>query len=336
MNSLKQLTLKLIGDLEADGTIGNNDNSSSPSPPPPLTTIKDAESLLDAIRRNSLLPSENEEMDDVNTQDLKFVLVEFYLAGLYAKEQPGDAARVLDEEDRYEYSISKIKRLQHAVDLYETYLLRLARLMGEKKPIQSVRATGSTREEKIERFKQQKALREKLKQRLEFVDEDEEREAWTIRIQLSKLKSVEELENIKKELEILTFMTKSEPANLKKIRDERTNKLEEKKQGGMEITRIDPNFMVKKETFKNGVFKPYHNLPTMTLEEYAKIEMEEAMERGKRQEEEAAKATLSLNEIHENGLEDDSKVYEKAILKARNWDDWKDGVPKGAGVTKHI
>lgn len=103
----------------------------SPSSSPP-TTIKDAESLLDAIRRNSLLPSENEEMDDVNTQDLKYILVEFYLASLFSKEQPGDASRALNEDDRYQYSVSKAKRLQHAADLYETYLLRLARLMGKK------------------------------------------------------------------------------------------------------------------------------------------------------------------------------------------------------------
>lgn len=34
--------------------------------------------------------------------------------------------------------------------------------------------------------------------------------------------------------------------------------------------------------------------------------------------------------------EDDFETYEKAQAKARGFDDWADGVPKGAGVTKRI
>ena len=32
---------------------------------------------------------------------------------------------------------------------------------------------------------------------------------------------------------------------------------------------------------------------------------------------------MSLDEVAEQGKEDDDDVYDDATLKARNWDDWK-------------
>lgn len=44
----------------------------------------------------------------------------------------------------------------------------------------------------------------------------------------------------------------------------------------------------------------------------------------------------SLAELAEAGREDDEAAGDAATLKARNFDDWKDGVPKGMGNTKRI
>ena len=49
------------------------------------------------------------------------------------------------------------------------------------------------------------------------------------------------------------------------------------------LIHIDATFEVTRENFKAKVFRPGHRLPTMTLEEYADKEREEAIARGKRE-----------------------------------------------------
>ena len=66
----------------------------------------------------------------------------------------------------------------------------------------------------------------------------------------------------------------------------------------------------------------------MSLEELAEQEMADALERQARdQEQEAARA---------NEDPDDEDVLEAQRIKDSRMDDWKDGVPKGRGVTKRI
>ena len=38
--------------------------------------------------------------------------------------------------------------------------------------------------------------------------------------------------------------------------------------------------------------------------------------------------------MHEGSLEDDHELVDKATMRDRGWDDWKDDNPKGYGVTK--
>jgi hypothetical protein len=40
--------------------------------------------------------------------------------------------------------------------------------------------------------------------------------------------------------------------------------------------------------------------------------------------------------LHEEGVEDSEELHDKATLKARGFEDWRDGVPKGAGNTKRV
>lgn len=66
----------------------------------------------------------------------------------------------------------------------------------------------------------------------------------------------------------------------------------------------------------------------MSLEEYADMELADAMERQQReQEQEEAKA---------NEDPDDEEVLERQRKKDSEMDDWKDYVPKGRGNTKRM
>ena len=73
-----------------------------------------------------------------------------------------------------------------------------------------------------------------------------------------------------------------------------------------------------------GVFRPGHNLPTMSIDEY----LEEERRRGN---------------IIEGGEqprpvvdEDDMEVADRATYKARDWDDFKDDNPRGSGNTMNM
>ena len=95
-----------------------------------------------------------------------------------------------------------------------------------------------------------------------------------------------------------------------------------------------------------------HKLFTQTLKELADIETADALER---QEKEKCDATPKLlnhkpalilpfspsrhvvgmdkkqAQLEEDGLEDDLGLVEKATIRDRNWDDWKDDHQKGSG-----
>jgi hypothetical protein len=75
---------------------------------------------------------------------------------------------------------------------------------------------------------------------------------------------------------------------------------------------------------QKGVFKPGHNLPTMTIDEY----LEEERRRGN--------IIEGGGEASYNRAEPDEDNIEKAdqeTYKARQWDDFKDENPRGAGNT---
>lgn len=75
---------------------------------------------------------------------------------------------------------------------------------------------------------------------------------------------------------------------------------------------------------KKGVFKSGHNLPTMTIDEY----LEEERKRGGIIEG-GGEASGIIAELDE----DDHEAMDAATYKARNWDEFTEANPKGAGNT---
>jgi len=69
-------------------------------------------------------------------------------------------------------------------------------------------------------------------------------------------------------------------------------------------------------------------MPTKTLEELADEEYADAMAR--KEAEDEAEQIKAMEDP------DDEEVLERERLKTMQHEDWKDYVPKGRGVTKHI
>lgn len=77
----------------------------------------------------------------------------------------------------------------------------------------------------------------------------------------------------------------------------------------------------KRTEMMNGVFRPGHSLPTMTIDEYLQQEVERGNVLSGGTEEPKKK------EIDDN----DEEALNAETIKARNWDDFKDDNPKGSG-----
>ena len=95
---------------------------------------------------------------------------------------------------------------------------------------------------------------------------------------------------------------------------------------------------VAAERFRDGVFRDGGSKPTMTLEEFADLEIADARARAERGRTAAAEGrgpVRKYSQLVEDGDEDDHALVDAATVKDRNWDDWCDDNPKGSAVTRH-
>ncbi|KAH7465986.1 hypothetical protein KRP22_014970 [Phytophthora ramorum] len=212
-----------------------------------------------------------------------------------------------------------------------------------------------SRDEKIQRFQLQREMEKKLqevqkrreekgdehvgghKEDADELDDDEddmedlEREQLMTFIQLSVVKCMEEQASINQEKDMLETMLKMNAATDKQDLFSEAHRPPPPPQGqGIEVTRINPQMEMRRETVRSGVFQPGHRLPTMTLEEYADRELADAQERQKR-EQEAPQGPRRYEQLVEDGDEDDLALVEESTYKDRAWDDWKDANEKGIG-----
>lgn len=82
-----------------------------------------------------------------------------------------------------------------------------------------------------------------------------------------------------------------------------------------------------RQRLQQGVFRPDHNLPTMTIDEY----LEEERRRGG-----IIEGGGAQSGIKPQVDEDDMDIADKETFKARAWDDFKDDNPRGAGNTMNM
>ena len=80
----------------------------------------------------------------------------------------------------------------------------------------------------------------------------------------------------------------------------------------------------QRQKFRDGVFRPDHSLPTMTIDEY----LEEEKRRGG-----MIKGGGEQSGIPEVVNEDDLEKADAETMKAREWDEFTEQNPKGSGNT---
>ncbi|NWR92720.1 IGBP1 protein, partial [Furnarius figulus] len=281
--------------------------------------------------------SENEELEEIASADLKFLLLPALLGALTLKQ--------VDMSRRLEHLQSAREHFVHFLKLCSNYGLGAAPLPragpteggtgSASGPEDTPRAEPSlvamamSRKAKIERYKQKKELENKLASMRSFVesgtaDEDQIREFYILQIQKWISTSLEELESIDQEMVIL------------KSRDA-ARQAPAAPHGPSQPTRAPVRpFILTRDAAQAKVFGAgYPGLPTMTVDDWYEQRRRQGIVSGQSVPQRAPGVSdeeLQKQQQEKKEEEDD----EEALQKARDWDDWKDTHPRGYGNRQNM
>ncbi|KAF2396628.1 phosphatase 2A-associated protein [Trichodelitschia bisporula] len=307
------------------------------------------EESLKAAREVALF-SPNETLEDVNSGDLQYMLINYHLAELSTKITGGDRKAHILHARRYYEAFLKL------LDSYDMLSKSDSKLYGQYTEAPDMFSTASRtdaaarRETKIARFKEEKALKSKLEhlrqnpQALEN-DEDALRDLHLTSISLSIYQTFQSLESIAQELHILAMAPPSQPEGASP-RGSDTRERESADKSGYS-DRLDSRvgglaglqgpilskdgrplrpftILDNRTRFQQGVFRPDHSLPTMTIDEY----LEEEKKRGG-----IIEGGGEQSGVRPEPDEDNMTKADEETLKAREWDEFTEANPKGSGNT---
>ncbi|XP_018519981.1 immunoglobulin-binding protein 1 [Lates calcarifer] len=287
--------------------------------------------------------SRNEELEEVATADLKYLLLPALLGALTMKQTSrGNRLGIVQTARAYfmdflrrckEYNISQFE-LPASTDedtsgFDEASENGLSAAMSAPCPSDLV-AMAAQRQAKVERYRQKKELEARLSDVQRAVDSgkaDDEvsRDFYLLNIRRWVTVCLEEIESIDQEVEILKKMD--------------VLKHSAAKQPAQPVRPPMKPFILTKDALQAQVFGAgYPSLPTMTVDDWyeqhrkhgalpdqgipRKVAVEDESDAKEREEEEKEK----------KAEQDD----EESLLKARNWDDWKDTHRRGYGNRQNM
>ncbi|CAO3633501.1 unnamed protein product [Mucor hiemalis] len=288
--------------------------------------------------------SDNEIIDDINTNDLKFLLTTAYLGDLTLKVSGAnvDRSKILDKSKEY---IQRFLSTCQDHELLKKEDVVVMQQLGHNKGKAPSVPAAQQRDQKIARFKRERAVKaqiQNLRNQLDQVsgkkdDEDRdveetEREWVEALIELEIIKALENWHAIEqefvmvKEMEIMReMMEKTGRTDTVDKREPVINRAtwgKDKPMLSKEGRPLQPFvIMNKREQMKSKVFGYGHNLPTMTIDEYLDQERERGgiIEGGGEQPEKPP--------IDDN----DYDALDAETMKKREWDEFVEANPKGAG-----
>ncbi|KAK2155421.1 hypothetical protein LSH36_241g07018 [Paralvinella palmiformis] len=288
--------------------------------------------------------SDNEELEEVSTSEIKYMLLPAILGYLEGKKTEADRLETINKSKVFYVDFLRICKNYGVAAIETPFLLdeddtedrddgksSSANARPSQPNLQSLNAK---RQQRIERYKQQKENERQLKElksllEKEHVDEEVKRGYYTTLLKKWVTTSLEELESIQEEVSILEQMSKMR--GLRMTPTEPTTK----------PTSAFRPFILTKSTLQKKVYGAgYPSLPTYTIEEY----YDQQVALGNLPAPGSAPANQHLSPEDEAALreqediEKEKKVEddeEETLQKARNWDDWKDDHRRGYGNTKN-
>lgn len=306
-----------------------------------LTTIKILTELKTAINNRAIF-STNESIEDVNTTEIKYLCLDYYVAQLYAEYLSPSKTQCLKK--------AIISYLQYLTSLKNYGLLDKSQrekydaLRKDPFALQALYSTAELRrDEKIANYKLEKLLNTKLEelQQLEKYDNeyqnaDEEhiRELYISQLQLLAMKAFELMRLLAQELEMLANMP--EPKITEVIEDDRqqnksdptqfTDKLEflNKDVLSKEGKILRPFTLMTRADLKKKVVGTGQYLPTMTVEELIEQELANGG---------MISGGGNDGPQDSDGEEDDMDKADLETYKQRSWDEYAESHAKGSGNT---
>ena len=292
--------------------------------------------------------SPNESADDIASGDLQYLSIDYHIGELAPKTTSGDRKSLLR---RAQVAYTRYLSLLDDYDLLSTKDRKLYEKFNHDRDAFALLPShdaSARRETKIARFNQEKELKQKLehlsKNPLALQNDDSAlRELRLAEIALHTHQTFYSLDLIAQELKMLALAPPpSEPASAERdvrqpngqSQDGYSDRLDPSLQQLPRNGKAGPilnkdgrplqpfTLLDSRQRLRNGVFRPSHNLPTMTIDEY----LEEEKRRGG-----------IINGGGESPAkeidEDDLEAADRETMKAREWDDFKEDNPKGAGNT---
>jgi len=301
----------------------------------------------DAIRilkkvENSIIKhglfSPNESASEIATENLKYLLLPFYLADIFGRIQENRKSNLSLQKTYYD---EFIKLCNH-------YELVSKDQRKKWKTIYDDANYEPSREDKIQGFKDKKELENQIKNIEKIKDEDTQRQILTLNIKTKILRAIEDIRMVHMENQIQAHKEK-----LEKERQQNPNfedkRIEPKKMSVWHVPKAHKNpeqpYMISnenhgchkcdplynqkaKEEARQNVFRAT-NQPTMSLAEYADqaSAMFDKMEKNQQEANEAR----AVEEAKDQDLDE---IVDRKTLEERAWDDWKDDNEKGGGNKK--
>ncbi|KFP73908.1 Immunoglobulin-binding protein 1, partial [Acanthisitta chloris] len=281
--------------------------------------------------------SENEELEEIPSTDLKYLLLPALLGALTLKQV--DLSRRLEHLETARDHFYRFLKLCRSYGLGNFQLppATSSSTAGEEgtgsfpapgdamgaQP--NLVAMAMSRKAKIDRYKQKKELENKLASMRSSVesgtaDEDQIREFYILQIQRWISTSLEEIESIDQEMVILRSRgtARQPPTGL---------------HGPSRPPRAPVRpFILTRDAAQARVFGAgYPGLPTMTVNDWYEQRRRQGVVSGQSVPQRAPGGSDEELQKQQQEKKEEEEDDEEALQKARNWDDWKDTHPRGYG-----
>ncbi|KAI0161151.1 TAP42-like family protein [Hypoxylon sp. FL1284] len=310
---------------------------------------------IQIINKISLF-SPNEGLEDIATSDLPYLLVNYRIAELLQKVS---SQSPMERKDALNMTREAYERFLHLLDSYSILSQSDSKLFTEYNDDPSIFSTISTsdptarRNAKIANFKTEKELKTKLaymqkspRYLEEGGDEEAVRELYLTNIAFCTHLTFQGLEGINREMEILAQAPIPLMPQTTTVQDDERRRRESLDGGysdrlDLPLSNLLSNSkgpLLSKEgkplrpftltsgrqELQKGVFRPGHNLPTMSIDEYLEEERRQGniIEGG-------GEASMRRPEPDE----DDMEKADAETMKAREWDEFKEANARGSGNT---
>ncbi|XP_065266442.1 immunoglobulin-binding protein 1 isoform X1 [Emys orbicularis] len=283
--------------------------------------------------------SQNEDLEEIASADLKYLLLPALLGALTMKQV--NLSKRLEHVQSARAHFMDFLKLCKNYQIGKFHLPPTPESPNENEPTESTSGAGpagrqsslvamaSSRQAKIERYKQKKEVENRLASMKAFVEsgqaeEEQIREFYVLQIQKWITTSLDEIESIDQEMVILRGRNALKQASAPPQTSQHPR------------TAMKPFILTRDAMQAKVLGAGYPSLATMTVNDWYEQRCKQGImpDKGKPQ---TTTADLSEEELQkeqqEKKVEEDD---EETLQKTRAWEDWKDTHPRGFGNRKNM